>query len=117
MKTACSFPFGAAPPRPLRFKGKFRDTMRRLKTPKSTLLFAVEQGIGFVPVPGLNEGYSALTSMLTDAELSPRAASLLMLSSDRSDEIRTLIEGSFQDDDWSVKAAAIQITAAWKEQS
>ena len=98
-------------------RGKLREVARRLKTPKSALLFATEQGIGFAPVPGLGEGYSALTAIINDAELSPRAAALLALGKDRTTDSIEMVERAFADDDWSMKAAAIQITAAWNERS
>ena len=97
------------------FRGKLRDVARRLKTPKSVLLFATEQGIGFAPVPGLGEGYSALTAMLTDVEFSPRAAALLSLASIRSAESRKMVDQAFSDDDWSMRAAAIQMMASWND--
>src|SRR5262249_24658628 len=31
-------------------RSKLRDTWRRMKTPKSALLFAVQQGAGFIPI-------------------------------------------------------------------
>lgn len=98
-------------------RGKLREVARRLKTPKSALLFATEQGIGFAPVPGLGEGYSALAAMLTDVDFSPRAAALISLGSTRSTESRRMVEQAFSDQDWSMRAAAIQITATWREQS
>jgi HEAT repeat protein len=97
-------------------RGKFRDMARRLKTPKSALLFAAEQGVGLVPVFGAGAGYSALSELLSDSSFSPRAASLLMLSSRRSEEIDKLIQGAFTDEDWSVRATAIQIAAKWNLQ-
>ena len=96
-------------------KAKMREVKRRLKTPKSALFFAVQQGIGFVPVPGLGAGVSAMTSMLADADFSARATSLLMLSSDKSPEIKALIEDGFDDEDWSVRAACVQLTALRNE--
>jgi len=96
-------------------RGKIRDMARRLKTPKSALLFATEKGIGFAPVPGLGEGYSALTMMLTDNEFSPRAAALLSLASVHSAESRKMVEQAFSDDEWSMRAAAIQMMATWNE--
>jgi len=96
-------------------RGKVRDMARRLKTPKSALLFATEKGIGFAPVPGLGEGYSALTTMLTDNEFSPRAAALVSLASVHSAESRRMVDQAFTDDDWSMRAAAIQMMASWND--
>ena len=98
-------------------RGRLRAVARRLKTPKSALLFATEQGIGFAPVPGLGEGYSALTEIITDADLSPRAGALLALGKDRTTDSTKMVEAAFADSDWGMRAAAIQITAAWNERS
>jgi HEAT repeat protein len=95
-------------------KGQLREMIRRLKTPKSALLFAAEQGMGFAPVPGLGVGYYAMTNMLTQADFSPRATALLLLSS-RSPNARAMVESAFRDQDWSMRAAAVQITASWNE--
>jgi hypothetical protein len=94
---------------------KIREVARRVKTPKSALLFGVQQGAGFVPVPGAGGGISALTAMLGDADFSARATALLLLSTENSSEVRRIIEQAFQDEDWSVRAAAVQITATRHE--
>lgn len=96
---------------------KLRDVMRRMKRPKSAILFLTQQGIGYVPVPGLGEGFSALNSLLGDAETSARATTLLLLASDHSPEVRSLIEDAFNDSDWSMRAAATQIAAMRGERS
>jgi HEAT repeat protein len=98
-------------------RAKFRDSWRRMKTPKSALFFAVQQGAGFVPVPGFGEGVSAMSSMLSDPEFSARATSLIMLSTDRTAEVRQIIEQSFMDEEWSMRAAAVQITAMRNERT
>jgi len=96
-------------------RGKMRDMARRLKTPKSVMLFATEKGIGFAPVPGLGEGYSALTTMLTDNDFSPRAAALVSLASLHSAEAKKLVDQAFTDDEWSMRAAATQVMASWND--
>ena len=54
---------------------------------ESTASFVVSQGIGYVPVPGVGEGFSAVTGLLGDpADLSPRAASLLLLTRDKDNQ-------------------------------
>jgi HEAT repeat protein len=96
---------------------KLRDVIRRMKRPKSAILFLTQQGIGYVPVPGLGEGFSAMYSLLGDADISARATTLLLLASDKSPEVRRLIEGAFNDSDWSMRAAATQIAAMRNERS
>jgi HEAT repeat protein len=94
---------------PLRIK--LRNLIRRMKTPRSAVFLAVEQGAGFIPVPGMGEGISAMSALLNDENFSPRATALLLLASDRSAEVRALIEQAFTDEDWSMRAAAVQLTA------
>jgi len=96
---------------------RLRDISRRFKTPKSAFLFAMQQGVGFVPLPGMGEGYSAMSSMLADAEFSARATALILLASDRSPDVRKLIEEAFNDEDWSMRAAAVQIAAMRNERA
>jgi HEAT repeat protein len=93
------------------FRGKLREIARRVKTPKSALLFGFQQSAGLVPVPGFGQGFSALTSMLGDADFSARATALLLLAPENSPEFRKIIEEAFQDEDWSVRAAAVQVAA------
>jgi HEAT repeat protein len=68
-------------------------------------------------VPGLGEGFSALSSLVSDPEFSARATALLVLSSDRSPEVRSQIEQAFNDSDWSMRAAASQIAASRNERA
>jgi HEAT repeat protein len=98
-------------------RAKLRDVARRMKRPKSAMLFVVQQGIGFIPVPGLGEGFSAMSSLVGDPDFSARATALLVLSSDRSPEVRTQIEQAFNDSDWSMRAAATQIAASRNERA
>jgi HEAT repeat protein len=93
---------------PLRVK--FRNLIRRTKTPRSAFFLAVEQGTGFIPVPGIGEGISAMSAMLNDEGFSARATALLLLAADRSPDVRTAIEQAFLDDDWSLRATAVQLT-------
>jgi hypothetical protein len=76
---------------------KLRTLLRRMKTPRSALFLAVEQGVGFVPVPGMGEGVSAMSALLNDDSFSPRATSLLLLAGDPSADVRMLIEQAFAD--------------------
>jgi HEAT repeat protein len=96
-------------------RAKLRDTVRRMKRPRSAMLFVVQQGVGFIPVPGLGAGFSAMSSLVGDPDFSARATALLVLSADRSAEVRTEIEQAFNDSDWSMRAAATQIAASRNE--
>jgi HEAT repeat protein len=98
-------------------RAKMRDVVRRMKRPKSAVLFVVQSGIGFVPVPGLGEGFSAVLTLVADPDFSARATALLVLSSDHSPEVRSEIEQAFNDADWSMRAAATQIAASRNERA
>ena len=94
------------------FQKEIRDSWRRLKTPRSALFFAVESGVGFVPVPGVGAGYSALSSILADSDFSARAVSLLTVCTRKSKNCDEMLGTAFEDEDWTVRAAAIHIVTA-----
>lgn len=98
-------------------RAKLRDVARRMKRPKSAMLFVVQQGVGFIPVPGFGAGFSAMSSLVGDPDFSARATALLVLSPDRSPEVRSEIEQAFNDSDWSMRAAATQIAASRNERA
>jgi HEAT repeat protein len=108
---------GEAPAKSGFVRGKLRDVIRQMKRPKSATMFAVKQGIGFIPVPGVGEGFSALTSLVGDPNFSARATTLLILSSDHSAKVHSVIEQAFNDSDWSMRAAAAQIAASRNERA
>lgn len=90
-------------------KKEMMNSWRRLKTPRSAFFFVVQRGIGFVPVPGIGAGYNALLGMLSDADFSARAVSLMMVCNERTKTCDELLASSFTDEDWTVRAAAIHI--------
>jgi HEAT repeat protein len=98
-------------------RSKLRDTWRHMETPKSALFFAVQQGAGFVPVPGFGEGISAMSEIMGDPKFSARATALISLAADRTPEVRGLVEEAFRDEDWSMRAAAVQIAAMRRERA
>ena len=94
-------------------RGQLRTLSRRMKTPRSALAFAFQHGVGFIPLPGLGAGYSAMSSMLLDSDFSARAYALTVLANDRRhDSVVTVLVESLSDEDWSVRAAAVQALAA-----
>lgn len=84
-----------------------RDTLRMLHTPKTLLLFAVKQGAGIAPIPGLGEGISSMEALLSDPSVSGRATAALLLEKDRSPETLAALKGALTDKDWSVRAAGV----------
>ena len=93
------------------FKKEMMNSWRRMKTPRSAFLFSVERGIGFVPVPGIGAGYSAMLGMLADAEFSARAVSLLLVCSENNKPCDEMLGTAFGDEDWTVRAAAVHLVA------
>ena len=74
-------------------------------------MFILGQGIGYVPVPGAGEGFSAISALLKDPGLSDRASALFILARKHDPRSRDLLRSALQDTDWSVRAAAAQIIA------
>jgi HEAT repeat protein len=55
-------------------------------------------------------GYSALAGILSDADFSARAVSLLTVCTEpKSKTCERLLDSSFADEDWTVRAAAVHI--------
>jgi len=77
----------------------------------SSSSFILSQGLGFVPVPGVGQGFSAVTGLLEDPKLSPRATSLMLVARDKDPQIDRLLRTGLNDKDWSVRAAAAQMIA------
>ena len=92
-------------------RSKLRDLMRTMRTPKSAMLFALRNGVGYIPFPGLGSGVGAAIDLLTDAELSARANVLLLMVTDKSEESKSMIAAALTDHDWSVRAVGIQTVA------
>ena len=89
-----------------------RDTLRMFHTPRTLMIFAFKQGIGFAPVPGLGAGISSLQDILTAAGgVTGRARTALLLGSDRGPEVLEALKDAIRDDDALVRAAAIHSLA------
>ena len=85
---------------------KKRDTLRMFHTPKPLMFFAIKTGAAFAPVPGLGTGISSLQGILSDPTISGRAASALLLASDRDPRVLAALVDALQDKEASVRAAA-----------
>ena len=88
-----------------------RDMLRMFHTPRTLMLFALKQGVGMVPVPGLGEGVSSLQDILSDTGVSGRATTALLLANDRSPEVLEALKDALRDKDPSVRAAAVHALA------
>jgi hypothetical protein len=65
------------------FSKKKRDAVRMLHTPRALLLFALQRGFGFAPVPFLGLGVASMQELLSDPGVSGRAAAALMLANEK----------------------------------
>jgi HEAT repeat protein len=84
-----------------------RDALRMMHTPKTMFLFAVRQGAGFAPVPGLGAGIASMQGLLADPGVSGRAAAALLLGKDRRKSALEALENALNDKEASVRAAAV----------
>ncbi|HXB67550.1 MAG TPA: HEAT repeat domain-containing protein [Candidatus Acidoferrales bacterium] len=84
-----------------------RTALRMMHTPRTTFLFAVQQGVGFVPLPGFGEGVASMQSILTDSGVSGRASAALLLGKDKEADTIEALQDALSDKDSSVRAAAV----------
>ena len=96
---------------PITIRKQKRDALRMLHTPKTMFMFALQQGANFAPVPGLGAGVSSLQGILSDPSVSGRAASALLLSTDKDPRVLEALHDALADKDWSVRAAAVHAIA------
>ncbi len=92
-------------------KSQTRDAMRMMHTPRTLFLFALRQGVGFAPIPGLGEGVSSMQGILSDSGVSGRASAALLLARDKDPETTTVLREALSDKDASVRAAAVHALA------
>jgi HEAT repeat protein len=84
-----------------------RDAIRMMHTPKTTFLFALRQGVGFAPVPGLGAGVSSMQALLSDPSVSGRATAALLLEKEKDQPTIAALRDALKDKDWSVRAAGV----------
>ena len=99
------------------FTKQKRDSLRLLQTPRPLLMFAFKTGIGFAPVPGLGEGVSSLQGILSDAGISGRAATALLLAPERDPRVEAALIDCLEDKEASVRAAACHALALRNKKS
>jgi len=90
---------------------EMRHALRMMHTPTTTFLFAVRQGMGFVPVPGLGQGIASMQALLTDPGISGRAAAVLLLGKDKDPVLVPALRDALHDKNWTVRAAAVHAMA------
>jgi HEAT repeat protein len=89
------------------FSKQKRDALRMMHTPETTLLFALRQGAGFAPVPGLGEGIASMQGILMDSGVSGRATAALLLGADKDPATVDALKDALHDGNASVRAAAV----------
>lgn len=88
-----------------------RRSMRIFRTPTKLMMFVLRKSAGSAGVPGLGRGVSSLEGMLLDNELSGRAGTALLLSSDNDPKIVAALREGLTDKTWSVRAASAHAIA------
>lgn len=90
---------------------KTRQSLRLFRTPKKLMMFILRKGVGTAGVPGLGRGVSSMEGMLIDGELSSRAGTALLLSSDDDPRVLAAFREGLTDKVWSVRAASAHAIA------
>jgi HEAT repeat protein len=93
------------------FTKEKRQAIRMMHTPRTTILYAVRQGVGFAPVPGLGMGISSMQQILSDPSVSGRATAALLLGKDKDKATLDALEDALIDKDFRVRAAAVHALA------
>jgi HEAT repeat protein len=88
-----------------------REALRMLHTPRTALLFAARQGAGFAPIPGLGGGISSMQAILTDPQMSGRAAAALLLAQRQDAATLAALKEALTEKDSSLRAAAVHALA------
>jgi HEAT repeat protein len=89
------------------FSKQKRDALRMMHTPRTTFLFAVQHGVGFIPVPGLGVGVASMQGILASSGVPGRALAALLLGADRDPATLEALRDALADKDSSVRAAAV----------
>jgi HEAT repeat protein len=93
------------------FSKEKRHALRMMHTPRTTILYAVREGAGFAPVPGLGAGISSMHQILSDPTVSGRATAALLLGKDKDKATLEALEDALVDKDFHVRAAAVHSLA------
>jgi HEAT repeat protein len=99
------------------FTKQKRDALRMINTPRTMFLFALKQGAGFAPVPGLGTGISSMQGLLSDSGVSGRTSAALLLGRDAGSDTLDALEQALLDKDWRVRAAAVHSLALRNDRS
>jgi HEAT repeat protein len=97
------------------FSNQKRNTLRQMHIPQGILIFAVRQGMGFVPVPYLGLGIASMHAILADPDVPGRAAAALLLVNATDQATLDALKDALGDKEWSVRAAAVHSLALRKD--
>ena len=89
------------------FSTQKRQALRMMHTPRTTFLFAAEQSVAFVPVPGLSTGVASMQGILASSGVSGRASAALLLGADRDPATIEALRDALSDKNAAVRAAAV----------
>ena len=92
-------------------KNEERAMVHALHTPREMIAFAVRFGIGLAHVPGLGTGVSSAEGILSDQNVSGRAAATLLIGKDDDPRVVPALRTALTDKDDSVRAAAVHALA------
>jgi HEAT repeat protein len=93
------------------FSSERREALRMMHTPRTTFIYALRQGLGFVPLPGFGEGVASMQALLSDPGVSGRASAALLLGKDKDQATVDGLKDALYDKDWHVRAAAVHSLA------
>ncbi len=93
------------------FTTQKREALRMMHTPRTMMLFALKEGVGFAPIPGAGEGMASMQGLLSDPGVTGRAAAALLLGNEHDAATLKALHEALGDNDWSVRAAAVHSLA------
>jgi HEAT repeat protein len=93
------------------FTTEGRDALRIFYAPRTAIPFVVGRTIGFAHVAGLGLGVASLEGLLSDPNITGRAAAALLLSNDEDPKVLLAMREALADKDESVRAAAVHAIA------
>ena len=89
------------------FSDQKRQALRMMHTPRTTLMFAAGEGVGFVPFPGAGEGFASMQGIVGDSGIPGRASAALLLGADTDPSTVEALRDALTDKDAAVRAAAV----------
>ncbi len=93
------------------FTTQKREALRMMHTPRTMMMFALKEGVGFAPIPGAGEGMASMQGLLSDPGVTGRAAAALLLGNEHDAATLKALHEALTDNDWSVRAAAVHSLA------